>query len=97
MPMPCTSPAARPQGVPSVARAAAVTGIRDRPLLEALAEAAVRAMPQLSAADICSVVESFSGAGLGALQGLFLGLVQRSTLSNGAARAKHGLRVIYSC
>ncbi len=29
--------------------------------MQALAEAAVRAMPQLSAADICSVVESFSG------------------------------------
>ena len=107
-----------PQGVPSVARAAAVTGIHDPALLEVswgsafctqasrvpcrlpsrsaaavqtralhawaragctaglqgpicaaaplaalqvLAEAAVRAMPQLSAADICSVVESFSG------------------------------------
>ena len=31
------------------------------PTQQALAEAAVRAMPQLSAADICSVVESFSG------------------------------------
>jgi hypothetical protein len=49
------------QGVPSVARAAAVTGIHDAAFLDALAGAAVRAMPQLSAADICSVVESFSG------------------------------------
>lgn len=49
-----------PAGVPSVARAAAVTGIHDAAFLEALAQAAVRAMPQLSAADICSVVESFS-------------------------------------
>ncbi len=47
--------------MPSVARAAAVTSIADRAFLEALAAAAVRAMPQLSAADICSVVESFSG------------------------------------
>jgi hypothetical protein len=44
-----------------VARAAAVTGIHDAAFLNALAGAAVRAMPQLSAADICSVVESFSG------------------------------------
>ena len=49
------------QGVPSVARAAAVTGIHDPAFLEALADAAIKAMPQLSAADICSVVESCSG------------------------------------
>lgn len=54
-------PLERPQGVPSVARAAAVTSIHDAAFLETLADAAVRAMPQLSAADICSVVESFSG------------------------------------
>lgn len=51
------------QGVPSVSRAAAVTGIQDAAFLEALAAAAVRAMPELSAADICSIVESFSGEG----------------------------------
>lgn len=52
----------RAQGVPSVARAAAVTGIHDPAFLETLADAAIKAMPHLSAADICSVVESFSGA-----------------------------------
>lgn len=49
-----------PAGVPSVARAAAVTGITDASFLATLAQAAVRAMPHLSPADICSVVESFS-------------------------------------
>jgi hypothetical protein len=44
-----------------VARAAAVTGITDASFLATLAQAAVRAMPHLSPADICSVVESFSG------------------------------------
>jgi hypothetical protein len=56
------------QGVPSVARAAAVTGITDRGFLEALAGAATRALPHLSASDICSVVESFSG-GCGCVYG----------------------------
>ncbi|KAL4444642.1 hypothetical protein ABPG77_002459 [Micractinium sp. CCAP 211/92] len=49
-----------PAGVPSVARAAAVTGIHDPAFLEALADAAIKSMSHLSAADICSVVESFS-------------------------------------
>lgn len=49
------------QGVPSVARAAAVTGIHDPAFLEALADAAIKSMSHLSAADICSMVESFSG------------------------------------
>lgn len=77
-----------------MARAAAVTCIHDAALLETLADAAVRAMPQLSAADICSVVESFSGGQGGDLGG------SCGKGTNGAAvaqRACKGSNVCSSC
>lgn len=52
-----------PPAVPAVARAAMVTGISDKAFLGALAEAAVRAMPELAPGDICSVAEDFSELG----------------------------------
>eukprot|EP00887_Chlorella_sp_A99_P005955 scaffold29.g5955.t1 len=48
------------QGIPAVARVAAVTGISDAAFLEHLAGAGVRAMPALSTADVCSLAESMS-------------------------------------
>lgn len=49
------------QGIPAVARAAAVTGIADPKFLQQLADAAVRAMPALSAADLCRCLQAHSG------------------------------------
>ena len=55
--------AVEPQAVPAVARAAQVTGIADKAFLEALAESAVRAMPDLAPGDICSVAEDLAELG----------------------------------
>ncbi|KAL4514338.1 hypothetical protein Ndes2526A_g03964 [Nannochloris sp. 'desiccata'] len=49
-----------PSGLPAVARAAAVTAATDSSFREALVGAAVRGLPSLAPADLCSVVESLA-------------------------------------
>lgn len=51
------------QALPAVARAAAVTAIEDRDFRQALLSAAIRGLPSLSAAEVCSVVESMADLG----------------------------------
>jgi hypothetical protein len=49
-----------PSGLPAVARAAAVTAATEPSFREALVAAAVRGLPSLAPADLCSVVESLA-------------------------------------
>jgi hypothetical protein len=49
-----------PSGLPAVARAAAVTAATEPSFREALLGAAVRGLPHLAPADLCSVVESLA-------------------------------------
>jgi len=49
-----------PSGLPAVARAAAVTAATETSFREALVGAAVRGLPSLAPADLCSVVESLA-------------------------------------
>jgi len=53
----------RLQALPAVARAAAVTAIEDRDFRQALLSAAIKGLPSLSAAEVCSVVESMADLG----------------------------------
>lgn len=56
----CYHATKQPQGLPAVARAAAVSGISDKDFKDALVNSAIRGLPALSVADLCSVVESLS-------------------------------------
>ena len=51
------------QGIPAVARAAAVSAVSDSSFRTALVDAAARGLSNLSAADLCSVVESLAELG----------------------------------
>eukprot|EP00889_Picochlorum_renovo_P003582 jgi/Picre1/30612/NNA_005973.t1 len=53
-------------GLSAVARAAATSEVTDEAFLNELVDKATRGLPQLSPADVCNIIESFSE--LGAIQ-----------------------------